>query len=198
MTEEHQFDEGRTLEEQMEAELDETNDIQAHLEEAERERDQFRAMALRYRADLENYKKRATQELAETRERANAQLLLKLVGVADDFNRAVNHLPEDAVDVSWFQGVQLVQRSLANMLQSEGLSRIEASIGELFDVYQHEAVFFEPTDEVNEGAVVRVIRDGYRLHSRVLRAAQVSVARAPETQDTIQTTDPSTGESVDG
>ena len=167
------------LEEQMETELDEVADLQARLDEAEREKDQFRSMALRYRADLENYKKRATQELADTRERANAQLLLKLVGVADDFTRAVNFLPEDAVDVSWYEGVQLVQRSLENMLQSEGLSRIEAAIGQPFDVSQHEAVFFEPTDEVSEGAVVRIIRDGYRLHSRVLRAAQVSVAQAP-------------------
>ncbi len=167
------------IEEQMEAELDEVTDLQARLEEAEREKDQFRAMALRYRADLENYKKRATQEMADTRERANAQLLLKLVGVADDFNRAVNHLPEDAVDGSWFEGVQLVQRSLKNMLQSEGLSRIEAAIGQPFDVSQHEAVFFEPTNDVSEGAVVRIIRDGYKLHNRVLRAAQVSVAQAP-------------------
>ena len=189
MTEDQQSCEGQTftgagralpLEEQMETELDEVEDLQARLDEAEREKDQFRAMALRYRADLENYKKRATQELADTRERANAQLLLKLVSVADDLNRAVNFLPEDAVDVSWYEGVQLVQRSMENMLQSEGLSRIEAAIGQPFDVSQHEAVFFEPTDEVSEGAVVRIIRDGYRLHSRVLRAAQVSVAQAPE------------------
>ena len=180
MTEDRQFDESQTLEEQMATELDEVEDLQARLDETEREKDQFRSMALRYRADLENYKKRATQEMAETRERANAQLLLKLVGVAGDFNRAVNFLPEDAVDVSWYEGVQLVQRSMENMLQSEGLSRIEAAIGQPFDVSQHEAVFFEPTDDVSEGAVVRIIRDGYRLHSRVLRAAQVSVAQAPE------------------
>lgn len=189
MTEDRQSDESQTsagagdtlpLEEQMDTELDEVEDLQARLDEAEREKDQFRSMALRYRADLENYKKRATQELADTRERANSQLLLKLVGVADDFNRAVNFLPEDAVDVSWYEGVQLVQRSLENLLQSEGLSRIEAAIGQPFDVSQHEAVFFEPTNDVSEGAVVRIIRDGYRLHSRVLRAAQVSVAQAPE------------------
>ncbi len=198
MTEDGQSDESQTMEEQMDAELDEVSDLQARLDEAEREKDQFRSMALRYRADLENYKKRATQELADTRERANAQLLLKLVGVADDFNRAVNFLPEDAVDVSWYEGVQLVQRSLENMLQSEGLSRIEATIGQPFDVSQHEAVFFEPTNEVSEGAVARIIRDGYRLHSRVLRAAQVSVAQAPEEKsapypDTGQaTTDDST------
>ena len=183
MSEDRQLDESQTLEEQMASQPDDTTDLVERLDEAEREKDQFRSMALRYRADLENYKKRATQELAETRERANAQLLLKLIGVADNFHRAVNYLPEDAIDVSWFEGVQLVQRSLENMLHSEGLSRIETAIGQPFDVSQHEAVFFEQTDEVDEGTVVRIIRDGYRLHSRVLRAAQVSVAQAPENQN---------------
>ena len=183
MTEDGQSDESRTLEEQMDTELDEVSDLRARLDEAEREKDQFRSMALRNRADLENYKKRAAQEMADTRERGNAQLLLKLIGVADDFNRAVNFLPEDAVDASWYEGVQHVQRNLENMLQSEGLSRIEATIGQPFDVSQHEAVFFEPTNEVSEGAVVRIIRDGYRLHSRVLRAAQVSVAQAPAVEN---------------
>ena len=183
MIEDRQPDDIRAIEEQMDAELDETAQLQARLDEVEREKDQFKSMALRYRADLENYKKRAVQEMSETRDRANAQLLLKLISVADDFSRAVNHLPEGAVDVSWFEGVQLVQRSMETVLQTEGLSRIEAAIGQPFDVYEHEAVFFEPTDDVEEGAVVRVIRDGYKLHNRVLRAAQVSVAKAPEPQE---------------
>ena len=197
MTEDRQPDEGLPLEEQMETELDKVEDLQARLDEAEREKDQFRSMALRYRADLENYKKRATQEMADTRERANAQLLLKLIGVADDFNRAVNFLPEDSVDVSWYEGVQLVQRSLENMLQSEGLSRIEAAIGQPFDVSQHEAVFFEPTNDVSEGAVVRIVRDGYRLHSRVLRAAQVSVAQPQEDKQTPYSDTGNTSEEQD-
>ena len=183
MTDDHQPDDIQAIEAQMDTELDETAQLQAQLEESERERDQFRAMALRYKADLDNYKKRAAQEMEESRDRVAAQLLLKLVTVADDFSRAVNHLPEDSVDPSWFEGIQLVLRSMEGVLHSEGLSRIEAAIGQPFDVYEHEAVFFEPTDEVEEGAVVRVIRDGYKLRNRVLRAAQVSVAQAPPEPD---------------
>ena len=178
MTDDHQTDDIQAIEAQMDTELDETAQLQAQLEESERERDQFKAMALRYKADLDNYKKRAFQEMEESRDRISAQLLLKLVTVADDFSRAVNHLPEDSVDPSWFEGIQLVLRSMEGVLHSEGLSRIEAAIGQPFDVYEHEAVFFEPTNEVEEGAVVRVIRDGYKLRNRVLRAAQVSVAQA--------------------
>ena len=178
MTDDQQHDDIQAIEAQMDTELDETSQLQAQLEESERERDQFKTMALRYKADLDNYKKRAAQEMEESRDRISAQLLLKLVTVADDFSRAVNHLPEDSVDPSWFEGIQLVLRSMEGVLHSEGLSRIEAAIGQPFDVYEHEAVFFEPTNEVEEGAVVRVIRDGYKLRNRVLRAAQVSVAQA--------------------
>ena len=173
----------QVIEKKMSEEPNEAAQLQARLEEAERENDQFKSMALRYKADLENYKKRATDEMADLRERANAQLLLKVIGIADDFTRAVNHMPEDAVDISWFQGIQLVQRSMESILHSEGVSRIEAAIGQPFDVYEHEAVFFEPTREVEEGAVVRVVRNGYKLHNRILRAAQVSVAKAPEPEE---------------
>ena len=127
MTDDRQQDDIQAIEAQMDTELDETAQLQAQLEESERERDQFKAMALRCKADLDNYKKRAAQELEESRDRIASQLLLKLVTVADDFGRAVNHLPEDAVDPSWFQGIQLVHRSMENVLHSEGLSRIEAA-----------------------------------------------------------------------
>ena len=181
MTEDKQPD-IQDIEEQIE-EAATAPDLEERLEEAERERDQFRTLALRYKADLENYKKRAASELDETRERANAQLLLKLIGLSDDFNRALDYIPEDASGDGWVEGLRLTQRSIENVMQTEGLSRIEAAIGQPFDVYEHEAVFFEPTNEVDEGTVVRVVRNGYRLRNRVLRAAQVSVAQAVQPQE---------------
>ena len=183
MTEDRQPD-SYNIEEQIEANA--PPDLQELLDEAERERDQFRTLALRYKADLENYKKRAVSEMDETRERANAQLLLKLIGVADDFNRALDYIPEDASGAGWVEGLQLTQRSIESAMQTEGLSRIEAAIGHPFDVYEHEAVFFEPTDEVDEGTVVRVVRNGYRLRNRVLRAAQVSVAQPIQPQENTE------------
>ena len=185
MTEDRQPD-IQDIEEQIEKSAEDAPDLQERLEEAERERDQFRTLALRYKADLENYKKRAASELDETRERANAQLLLKLIGVSDDFNRALDYIPEGASDDGWLEGLRLTQRSIENVMQTEGLARIEAAIGQPFDVSQHEAVFFEPTNEVDEGTVVRVVRNGYRLKNRVLRAAQVSVAQAMPTQENTE------------
>ena len=184
MTEDRQPD-IQDMADQIAEEADQAPDLQERLDEAERERDRFKALALRYKADLENYKKRAASELDETRERANAQLLLKLIGVADDFNRALDYIPEDASAEGWAEGLRLTRRGIENVMQTEGLARIEAAIGQPFDVYEHEAVFFEPTDEVDEGTVVRVVRNGYKLKNRVLRAAQVSVAQAiPPQEDT--------------
>ena len=153
MTEDRQ-PEIQDIEDQLEEDAEDSSDLEERLEEAERERDQFRTLALRYKADLENYKKRAASELNETRERANAQLLLKLIGLSDDFNRALDYIPEDTSGDGWVEGLRLTQRSIENVMQTEGLSRIEAAIGQPFDVYEHEAVFFEPTNEVDEGTVV--------------------------------------------
>ena len=186
MTEDRQ-PEIQDIEDQIEEDAEDSSDLEERLEEAERERDQFRTLALRYKADLENYKKRAASELNETRERANAQLLLKLIGLSDDFNRALDYIPEDTSSDGWVEGLRLTQRSIENVMQTEGLSRIEAAIGQRFDVYEHEAVFFEPTNEVDEGTVVRVVRNGYKLRNRVLRAAQVSVAQAIQPQENTET-----------
>lgn len=152
------------------------------LEEAERERDQFKALALRYAADLENYKKRAAQEMDEIRTRANERLLLKVADFADNFDRALQHAPPDAAGgawTEWAEGVRIAMSGMESMLASEGVSRIETAVGDPFDPNLHNALFQQPTDAVEEGAVSAVIQNGYALRDRVLRAAQVGVAQAP-------------------
>lgn len=167
------------------------------LEEAERERDQFKALALRYAADLENYKRRAAQEIDDIRERANERLLLKAADFADDFGRALQHAPpsDAAGDVwaEWAEGVRVAMRGLESVLASEGVSRIETAVGDPFDPNLHDALFQQPTDDVEEGAISDVIQNGYRLRDRVLRAAQVGVARAAapkQEQDAETETEP--------
>ena len=175
--EERRADDCPTAENAAESDPADAPDANALLEEAERERERFRALALRCGADLENYKKRAAQELADARERANERLLLKAVDFADNFGRALEHPPQDAADVdNWLEGVRIAMRGMESMLASEGVLRIEVAVGGEFDADVHEALFMQPTDEVPEGSVAAVISSGYRLHSRVLRAAQVSVA----------------------
>ena len=147
------------------------------LAEAERERDQFKNMAMRALADLENYKRRAAEEQAELRRSANAELIRKLLEVVDNFDRALEMLPANAAD-GWHEGLSLVRRNLMNILETEGVSKIEAA-GKTFDPWEHEAVFHQETGDAEDGVIIAVTREGYRLHDRVLRASQVIVAKAP-------------------
>ena len=150
------------------------------LAETERERDQFKNMAMRALADLENYKRRAAEEQAELRRSANAELIRKLLEVVDNFDRALEMLPADAAD-GWHEGLSLVRRNLMNILETEGVSKIEAA-GKPFDPWEHEAVFHQETGDAEDGVIIAVTREGYRLRDRVLRASQVIVAKAPSAE----------------
>ena len=156
--------------------------LKEQFEEALRERDQFRAMAQRDRAELINYRKRTTDEMRESRSNATAEVLLKSLTVLDDLERALAMIPDDAVAPGWRDGLELVLRNLHGLLESEGISKIEA-VGRPFDPWECEAVMHEETSEAEEGEIVRVMRDGYRRRDKVLRAAQVVVAKRPQTKD---------------
>ena len=160
-------------------EKDEMTLTEERLEEALREKDQFRSIAQRAQADLINYRKRVADEQRELRRNANTDIILKFLGVADDLNRAMDMVPEDAVAPGWMEGLLLVQRNMGNVLDSEGVTKINA-LGEPFEPWGHEAVFYQETPDGEEGIVTDVIRNGYKLHDRVIRAAQVVVSKAPE------------------
>ena len=149
-------------------------------EEARREKEQFRSIAQRAQADLVNYRQRASQELEESRRTVKFGILSRFLGVADDLTRAIENLPDDA-DETWIEGISLVARNLSNSLEIEGVQKIEA-IGEQFDPYQHEAIMYEERCE-EEGTIVSVIQDGYKLNDRILRPARVVVAQAKNLQE---------------
>ena len=168
-------------------EAEEADLLGEQLSEALREKDQFRALAQRTQADLINYKQRAMEERESLRQNANAQLLLKMLSIVDDFNRALDHVPGDAVAPGWLEGLLLVQRNVEHVLDSEGVRKIEAE-GQVFEPREHEAVFYEETPDCEEDIVTKVVRDGYMLHQRVLRAAQVVVSKSPEQRDESENT----------
>ena len=149
------------------------------LEEALREKDQFRTMAQRGQADLANYKKRAAEEMDELRRGANTRLLLKLLSIVDDLNRALALVPDDAVAPGWLEGLELVQRNIDHTLEAEGVTKIEA-VGKPFEPWELEAVQYEESADAEDGTVIGVVREGYKHNDKVLRAAQVVVSRKPE------------------
>ena len=161
---------------------DEADDLQARLEEAEREREQFKSMAARAQADLVNYRRRAEEEKEEVQRSAKSGLLMKMLSTVDDLDRAIAMMPTDE-SAGWSEGIQLVRRNVVNMLDTEGVTKVE-SLGKPYDPAYAEALLFRETEDGDEGTVVEVFREGYMYKDRVLRAAQVVVAKRPEQPET--------------
>ena len=158
--------------------------LQAELEEADRERGQFKAMAQRAQADLMNFRRRVEEEREELHRSIAARLITKLLPILDDLQRALDQSPASAEEATWLDGIRLTERGLKSMLESEGLTPIEAD-GQSFDPWEHEALFSVGSQDKEPGTVVSVIRPGYKLHGKVLRATQVAVAQGqgPEEQE---------------
>jgi len=130
----------------------------------------------RAQADFINYKKRAEQEKQELGKFANSVLILNLLPVLDDFERAFSSLPPKMGKLSWLDGVKLVERKLWAVLQAQGVSPIKA-MGESFDPQFHEAV---RQDKGKEGIVIEEVQKGYMLEDRVIRPTMVVVGNGEE------------------
>ena len=161
---------------------DEADDVQARLEEAEREREQFKGIAARAQADLVNYRRRAEEEKDEIRLNAKSTLLMKMLSTVDDLDRALAMIPGDQ-SAGWGEGIELVRRNVMNTLDTEGVTKVE-TLGKPYDPTFAEALLFRETLDGDEGTVVEVFKEGYLYKDRVLRAAQVVVAKRPEQPET--------------
>jgi molecular chaperone GrpE len=131
-------------------------------------------------ADFSNYKRRTDDERAQLSQFSTAVLISRLLGVLDDFDRALENVPPEAHD-AWIEGVKLVERKLRGVLESEGVTQIEA-VGLPFDPNLHEAVAHEETTAHADNEVIGEVQRGYRLHDRVIRPSLVRVANNPKEQ----------------
>ena len=133
------------------------------------------AMAQRAPADYANLKRRTAEEREQMLGLANEILLAKVVAVADDFDRAIEHVPAEALATPWVEGIAAIDRKLRALLESEGVTPIEA-LGRPFDPAVHEALSHVPGSGRPEDEVVAELRRGYRIRDRVLRPALVAVS----------------------
>jgi molecular chaperone GrpE len=130
---------------------------------------------LRLAADFDNYKKRAAREREEYVTHANERLVKELLPILDDLERALMAAAEHE-EAALEEGVALVHRSLASLLERQGLKPI--STEGKFDPHVHEALLSQPS-EADEGSVIDVVQKGYTLGDRVVRPARVVIAAAP-------------------
>ena len=160
-------------------------ELAERIEQLERELTQARSSDAEHRnswhrsaADFANYKRRTDEERVTLTQFSNAMLIGKLLGVLDDFDRALENVPPDAHD-PWVEGVRLTERKLRNVLESEGVTPIE-SVGQPFDPNLHEAVLHEETADHPDNEVIGELQRGYRLHDRIIRPSLVRVANNPK------------------
>ena len=154
--------------------------LRAALSEAQEEIGRQADAVQRGHADLANARRRHDEERLNIQKHANSRLLVQLLPIVDELDLAVNHLQgegnggDQAASDSWAQGVRLIHRKLAVFLESQGVVKIEA-MGEPFNPELHEAVGMTQVADAESGHIVEVLRQGYRLHDRVVQVAQVVV-----------------------
>jgi len=167
---------------EMEPELTVEEQLQAEIQRLESEVLVQRDRQLRTVAEMDNLRKRTRREVADSRRFAQAELLRPLLEVIDNFDRALQHAPEDAdesaeLHASFREGVSMIAKNLHQVLQDRGVKPIIAA-GCSFDPAQHEAVGQQPADEENEsGSIMAVVQEGYTLGDLVLRPSRVIVAQ---------------------
>ena len=140
------------------------------------EKTQLQQVAQRSQADLINYKNRMEQEKTDIRENSKHNIILKLITVVDDVERAIASLPKNSDSDVWQTGIELIQKTLVNALESEGVSKINP-LNQTFDPFTCEAILYQETKNATEGQVIEVIRTGYMINEKILRPAQVVVAQ---------------------
>jgi molecular chaperone GrpE len=159
-----------------------------HIEALTTERDTLRQTGEEYltalqreRAEFQNYKRRTAEERLRELGLAGEDLIRKVLTLADDFDRAIEARPSEIADHPWLEGIAAIDRKLRLLLESEGVTTIDATAGRPFDPREHEAIVNVPDTGRAEGEIVEEVRRGYRLRDRVIRPALVAVATSTDT-----------------
>jgi len=155
------------------AEAEDIQSLREQIIEEKQNADNYLANWQRAQADFSNYKRRTEQEKNEQTKFSNAMLILNLLPVIDDLERALNTVPTTLAGLTWFDGLRLIYRKLLSLLENQGLQVLEAE-GKDFDPNLHEAIQHV---EGEDGKVVQVFQKGYKLHDRVIRPAMVTVGQ---------------------
>lgn len=142
------------------------------------ERDEFKDRFMRALADAENMRKRADRDRKEAENYGGSKLARDMLPVYDSLKRALQAMQDDAVGVSApiLDGVELTMREILNVFQKHGLQVIAPQPGDRFDPQSHQAMFEAALPGTKAGEIIQVMTEGFLLHDRLLRPAQVGVS----------------------
>jgi len=151
------------------------------LEKLEEQAGHYRDQALRAQAEAENTRRRASRDVENAHKFALEKFAAELLPVLDSLEKAVEVAAESDGAEPIAEGVELSLKLFLSVLEKHGIERIDPT-GEPFDPQVHEAMTMVPSEHAEPNSVLEVMQRGYLLNGRVVRAAKVVVARAPDTQ----------------
>ncbi|MBL6637115.1 MAG: nucleotide exchange factor GrpE [Planktomarina sp.] len=145
------------------------------------ERDDLKDKWMRALADAENARKRGDRDRREAENYGGSKLARDLLPVYDNLKRGLEAATDDQREVSaaLIEGVELTMREIVNVFKKHGIEPISPEIGERFDPQNHEAMFEAPVPGTKAGDIIQVMTEGFMLHERLLRPAQVGVSSTP-------------------
>jgi molecular chaperone GrpE len=165
----------------LDALAEEGTSLEAEIEALRAERDDMRDRFMRALADAENARKRGERDRREAEQYGGSKLARDMLPVFDNMKRALESISEEqmAANKAVIEGIELTMRELLNVFGKHGIQPITPEVGDAFDPQRHEAMFEAPVPGTKAGDIIQVMAEGFMLHDRLLRPAQVGVSSTP-------------------
>jgi molecular chaperone GrpE len=144
---------------------------------------EYEDLLKRKQADFENFRKRSQKEAQDFKKYANAEIVLDVLTMMDDFERAIESTESSKDFDALHEGILLVEKQIRNTLESKYSVKSIDAVGKPFDPNVHDAIMMEESDAHEEDTVLEDFQKGYIMHDRVIRPSKVKVAKAVSTED---------------
>jgi molecular chaperone GrpE len=162
-------------------EMAEIDDEAMELEQLRAERDEYKDRFMRALADAENARKRSDRDRREAENYGGSKLSRDMLPVYDNMKRALETISDEqrAANAALIEGIELTMRELLSVFKKHGIEIIAPQVGDRFDPQLHQAMFEAPVPNTKAGDIIQVAAEGFKLHDRLLRPAQVGVSSTP-------------------
>lgn len=168
--------------EELEQDFAEIDDVEAELDALRAERDEMKDKFMRALADAENARKRGDKMRRDAEQYGGSKLARDMLPVHDNMKRALEAATPEQREVAaaLIEGVELTMRELLNVFSKHGIQIVSPEVGDRFDPQLHEAMFEASLPGTTAGDIIQVSAEGFMLHDRLLRPAQVGVSSTPK------------------
>ncbi|WP_227269179.1 nucleotide exchange factor GrpE [Roseobacter weihaiensis] len=162
-------------------EMEEIDDEALEMDQLRAERDELKDRFMRALADAENARKRSERDRREAENYGGSKLSRDMLPVYDNMKRALDTVTDEQkeANAALIEGIELTMRELLSVFKKHGIEVIAPEVGDRFDPQQHQAMFEAPVPGTKAGDIIQVAAEGFMLHDRLLRPAQVGVSSTP-------------------